>query len=142
MSPDARRAIECDCARLINLYVNLNDTGQWHDLAALFAEDGVMARPAAPDASIVGRDAILASFLNRPARVSRHVCANIVVDAISDTEARAVSTILLFTGTANAGALATLDSGPPKIGMYDDQLIRIGSDWKFAARHGKLLFAP
>ena len=62
MTGDERRAIEADCARLIALYANLNDAARWAEAAALYAEDGVMARPTAPDAPLVGRAAILALF--------------------------------------------------------------------------------
>lgn len=142
MTPDARRAIEWECTRLINLYANLNDAGRWHDVAALYVADGVMARPAAPDVPIVGREAILASFLARPPRASQHICANIVVDVIGESEAAADSTILLFTGAAGEGALPRLDPGPPKIGRYRDRLVETPDGWRFAARRGALLFDP
>ena len=50
MSPEQRLAIEWECTRLVNLYANLNDVGRWEALAALYAEDGLMSRPTAPDA--------------------------------------------------------------------------------------------
>ena len=140
MTPDARRAIEWDCARLINLYAQLNDSGAWPEVAALYTEDGVMFRPTAPETPIVGRDTILASFLSRPARASRHVCANIVVDALGDDEARAESMILLFTGNLVPGELPELDAGGPKIGRYSDRLVRTDDGWRFLERRGALLF--
>ena len=82
-----RRAIEADCARLINLYANLNDAGDWPAVAALYAEDGLMTRPTAPDQPIVGREAILAGFLARPARTTRHIVGNVVIDVETATEA-------------------------------------------------------
>ena len=61
-------AIEWECARLINRYALLNDAGRWDELVALYAEDGLMTRPTAPDAPIVGREALLAAFTARPPR--------------------------------------------------------------------------
>src|SRR3954470_19509706 len=98
MTEDERRAIEWECARLINLYANLNDEARWEDVAALYAEDGLMTRPTAPDAPIVGREALLPAFLARPPRTSQHVVGNIVVEVESKTTASAKSVILLFTG--------------------------------------------
>ena len=142
MTPEVRLAIEWECARLVNLYANLNDAGRWHEVAALYTEDGAMARPAAPDALISGRDAILASFLSRPARVTRHICSNIVTEVLGEDEARSESAILLFTGAQVADGLPRLDPGPPKVGAYHDRLVRTEEGWRFAERRGSLLFAP
>lgn len=131
MTPEQRRAIETDCTRLINLYANLNDQGRWQEVAALYAEDGLMARPSAPDAPITGREAILASFLARPARTSQHICANIVVDVESETAASAHSVILLFTSK----------DGPPLVGYYKDRFALTGEGWRFSERRGGLTFA-
>ena len=129
MTRDEARAIEWDCARLIAHYANLNDAARWSDLAALFAPNGRMARPSAPDMWIEGREAILAAFLSRPARTTRHVCSNIVVDVISDDEATAESAMLMFTGAA-----------APLVGSFLDRFRYTSEGWRFAERHGILTF--
>lgn len=131
MSPEARRAIEADCTRLINDYANLNDAGRWDEVAALYAEDGLMTRPSAPDAPVVGRGAILESFRARPARTSQHICANIVIDVESESEARGYSVILLFTAK----------DAPPLVGSYRDRFVMTAEGWRFAERRGALTFA-
>ena len=131
MTPDQRRAIEWDCARLIALYAKLTDEGRWSEVAALYAEDGAMTRPTAPDTPVVGRAAILAAFEARPPRVTRHVCSNIVIDVVSATEASGSSAMLLFTG------------GPaPLVGGFDDRFVLTPEGWRFAERRGTLTFAP
>ena len=130
MSPGERRAIEWECTRLINLYAQLNDAGRWEEVAALYVEDGLMTRPTAPDAPVVGRAALLASFLARPARTSQHVCSNIVVTVESATEASAQSGILLFTGK----------DVPPLVGSYRDRFRLTDDGWRFAERRGALTF--
>lgn len=141
MTPKKRRAIEWDCTRLINDYASLNDARRWEEVAALYAEDGVMARPSAPDQPIVGRDAILASFLARPPGVSRHICGNIVVTVESPDTASAHSMILLFSGTAaKDGGLPLLDKKPARIGEYRDRFVRTEDGWRFAERLGVLSF--
>ena len=42
LSAGDQRAIEWDCARLINLYAQLNDAARWEEVAALYAPDGLM----------------------------------------------------------------------------------------------------
>lgn len=129
LSDDARRAIEADCARLINLYATLNDAAHWPEVASLYAEDGLMTRPTAPDAPVVGRAAILAAFTARPPRTTRHICANIVIEVESATSARGSSAMLLFTG------------GPaPLVGGFADRFVLAGDGWRFAERRGSLDF--
>lgn len=141
MTDDERRAIEWECTRLINLYANLNDAGRWEDVAALYAEDGLMTRPTAPDAPIVGRDALLASFLARRPRASQHVCANIVVTVESATTASAQSVILLHTGRfADDGGLPIRDDKPALVGEYRDRFALTPQGWRFAERRGSLSF--
>ncbi|MFN3425089.1 MAG: nuclear transport factor 2 family protein [Novosphingobium meiothermophilum] len=129
MTADERRAAEADCARLVALYANLNDEARWDELAALYAEDGVMYRPTAPDAGIAGREAILAAFKARPPRKTRHVCSNVVIDIESPTTARGTSAMLLFTG-----------EGAPLVGSFHDRFVLTGDGWRFAERRGSLTF--
>jgi len=131
VTDDERRAIEADCARLIALYANLNDAARWEEVAALYTEQGVMTRPTAPDAPIVGRDAILAAFRTCPPRTTRHVCSNVVIEVDSADEARGTSAMLLFTGAP-----------APLVGSFHDRIVRTPEGWRFAARHGTLLFQP
>ncbi|GHC95165.1 nuclear transport factor 2 family protein [Novosphingobium pokkalii] len=129
MTDDERRAIEADCGRLIALYANLNDEARWDEAAALYAPDGLMTRPTAPDAPIVGREAILAAFKARPPRTTRHVCSNVVIEVESAREARGTSAMLLFTGAP-----------APLVGSFHDRFVRTEEGWRFAERRGTLLF--
>ena len=140
----SRRAIEWDCARLINLYMQLNDAGDADGVAALFTKDGMLARPTMPDKPIIGRDAILAGFRARPAGGrTRHVVSNIIVEAESETEARASSVMLLFRGQLNKdGSLPAHHPADPLIGFFNDRLRKTAEGWRFAERIGGLDFAP
>lgn len=143
LSEDLRRAIEIDCERLIKLYVNLNDAQDWPAVAALYTEDARFARPSRPDAFVEGREAILASFLTRPARAQRHVIANVVVDVEDAEHARAFSVIVLYMGdTPEAGGLPVQDPKSPLVGTFTDKLVRTRDGWRFAERIGGLDFAP
>ncbi|OYW88627.1 MAG: hypothetical protein B7Z20_02070 [Sphingobium sp. 32-64-5] len=129
MTRDQRQWIEQECARLIALYANLNDAARWEEVAALYAENGRMARPTAPDSWIEGREAILAAFTARPARTTRHFCSNIVIDVWNETEATGESAMLLFTADNAA-----------KVGSFHDRFVLTGEGWRFAERRGSLTF--
>ena len=130
MDASDRRAIEWECARLINRYALLNDEARWEEVAALYAPGGVMTRPTAPDQPIVGREAILAAFKARPPRTTRHVCSNIVIDVESATSARGRSAMLLFTSAEK----------PPLVGGFEDRFVLTEEGWLFAERRGTLTF--
>ena len=123
----AERAIE----RMIIDYAAHNDAGEWAKVAALYTDDGRMSRPTAPDDFVGGREAILAAFLSRPARKSRHIVANIRVDVADDGgSAVAESQILLFLAQAAA----------PLVGSYHDRLTLTTDGWRFVERRGSLDF--
>lgn len=130
MTPDQRRAIEADCARLVALYANRNDAADWDGVAALYAEDGVMTRPTAPGAPVVGRAAILAAFKARPARTTRHLCSNVVIEVEGETAALGESAMLLFTAA----------DAPPLVGSFHDRFVLTAEGWRFAERRGSLTF--
>jgi hypothetical protein len=132
MTEAERVQIEWACARLINLYATLNDQGCWEDVVDLYAPDGLMTRPTAPDQPIVGREALLAAFLARPPRKTQHVCANIVVTVLDSDIASATSAMLLFTGS----------DPPPLVGTYHDRFVRLHGRWLFSERRGALSFPP
>lgn len=130
MTPEERRAIEWDCTRLVHLYAQLNDAARWAEAAALYAIDGTMTRPTAPDQPVVGRAAILAAFEGRPPRVTRHICSNVVIDVESDDSARGTSAMLLFSAA----------DAPPLVGGFEDRFVLTDDGWRFAERRGTLTF--
>jgi len=143
MTENERRAIEQDCERLIRQYVNLNDAQDWPAVAGLYAEDARFARPSSPGEFVEGREAILASFLARPARAQRHVIANTVVEVEDADHASAFSVIILYMGdVAEGGGLPVQDPKSPLIGTFTDRLVRTGEGWRFAERVGGLGFRP
>jgi SnoaL-like domain len=141
LTDDERRAIEADCERLIKLYVNLNDAQDWPAVAALYTDDAVFRRPSGGE-PIMGREAILASFLARPPRVQRHVIANVVVDVEDADNARAFCAILLYQGDPVSEGLPEMSANSPLVGTFTDRLVRTSEGWRFAERVGGLDFRP
>jgi hypothetical protein len=129
LSDQERAEIEQQCARLIHVYANANDAADWDKVAGLYALDGAMYRPTAPADAIRGREQILASLRARPPRTTRHVCANVVVDVLSDALATGESAMLLFTG-----------SPQPLVGSFHDRFVLTEEGWRFAERRGSLIF--
>lgn len=130
LSASEVQAIEWECTRLVHLYVQLNDAARWEDLAALYARDGSMTRPTAPDVPVIGREAILAAFKGRPPRTTRHISANVVIDVESASLARGSSAMLLYTSA----------DAPPLIGGFEDRFVLTEEGWRFTERRGTLTF--
>lgn len=91
----------------------------------MFAPDGRLARPTAPDDWIVGQDAILAAFLARPGRTTRHLCSNVVVTVIGEASAVAESAMALFVSKETV-----------KIGSFVDRFVLTDDGRRFTERRG------
>lgn len=137
LSDAEETAIRGMCERQILKFAKLNDAGEHRALAAMFTETGKFARPADPDNFVQGRDAILAFFRDRPARRTRHVMTNILVEVESAERARAHSLVTLFTGPEKSDAL---QCDAVLVGDFHDHLEKIGNRWLFAERRGSLAF--
>src|SRR3954465_1522435 len=91
-----RLLIERACARLVTEYCHFVDHGEAAKIAGQFTEDGVWA--SARDVR-TGREAIAKSFQKRQdntARMSRHVCSNLLIDVIDENNASGVVYLTLF----------------------------------------------
>lgn len=119
------RAVEA----VIRRFALLNDAGRWEELADLFTDDAVFARPSAPDRPLVGRPQILDAFRARPARLARHLVCNTVVTMTGPGAAEAFSYSVLVGVEAGGG-------GTLSVGHFDDRLVRRNGLWKFASRQG------
>jgi len=135
MTPLDRMFAEHQIADLVTRYAVLNDDGDYAGMAALFTADASFTRPSGGD-PVVGRDAIRASYEGRPPRISRHLITNIVVDLVSDEEATARSTIVLYT--AQPGVLPADANKPALLGGFHDRLVKTADGWRFAERTGYL----
>lgn len=114
--------------QLLLRYVALNDSADYEGLVALFAPDGKLVRPTAPNAPIQGREAILAAMRARPPRKARHLVCNVEIEILDATRARARSTMVLITAT---------DAGKDiSVGGFDDELEKQGGAWLFRSRTG------
>jgi len=141
ISPLDRLLIVKECESLIARFAERNDARDPDAIAQMFVEDGSFARPTAPDKPVHGREAIREQFRARPAnKMTRHICANTIVDVVSGTEAKAVSTIVLYTAPVEEGATLPVKADAKKLlGAYHDRIVRDADGiWKFKERVGSL----
>ncbi|MGZ3341484.1 MAG: nuclear transport factor 2 family protein, partial [Reyranella sp.] len=93
----ARLMIERECGRLPLLFAKYADNGDHAALAALFTEDCEFARPFQPDHPFYGRDRVQAIFRDRPPILVRHIVTNVLVDVVSETEARGTNYLAMLS---------------------------------------------
>jgi len=134
---DATRfAIERACQRLVLEFAKYNDDWDHERLAALFVEDCEFARPLDPDHPYYGRDKVHAIFRDRKPRLTRHVMTNILIDVVSEDEARGNSYVTMISSPST--------EKPPYegegifFGAFDDVFVRTGDGWKFKSRTGSV----
>ncbi|USJ01678.1 nuclear transport factor 2 family protein [Xanthomonas prunicola] len=127
------------CEQAIRRFALYNDRHDHAGLAALFTDDGVFARPSAPDAPVRGRQAILQSFRERPPRTTCHLMLNTVVSVQSHTSAHAHSHVLLYTADDTSTPPPWTAQSPALLGSFDDVLVLDQGRWLFQQRLGSLL---
>lgn len=137
MQPTQLHRIQWECQQLLNRINLLMDAGRWDELAACYAEDGVLYRPSDPNRGVEGRDAILASFRARPPRTTCHVLANSVFEVHSSTRVTATSRVLLFSAEG-AGDLPAAAGSRLLIGSFVDELDHHGDHWVVRKRLGSV----
>lgn len=74
MDPKETALIEQSCIKLVNQFANYNDAMRYEELAELFTEEASFARPTDPENYTVGKEQILAAFLNKSGAMCRSYC--------------------------------------------------------------------
>ncbi|MEE1938652.1 nuclear transport factor 2 family protein [Streptomyces sp. TRM 70361] len=138
-APLERLLAERACERVVVDFVHRLDLGEPGSVAELFAPDGVWEWPAG-GRRVQGREALRAYFGSRPAgRLSRRMCANLLVTAGSATRATAVTYFATYRVDGHTGGL--VPARPPvNIGHYEDVLHGEGGEWRIAHRTLRLAF--
>lgn len=132
--------VENACRNLVLRAAALADGGYACELAALFTPDAVLARPSGE--VLEGRKAIEASYAQRPAdRITRHLVTNILVDVESEMQARALSYVLLWTGSAQteAGRWGRAAQSPLVVGEFEDRFTRTQEGWRIVQREARFV---
>lgn len=133
-----QQAIEHECQRLAVQFTQIIDMGKSSEVADLFATDGQFD---VPGMLLENPEAIRALFAKREGsgKISKHVCTNILIDVINESEAKGVCymTLYKYEGEPVEGP-APLD-GPFYVGHYIDKYIKENDQWKFAHRKAEMV---
>jgi uncharacterized protein (TIGR02246 family) len=132
--------IERECERLVTRYCHLVDHGQAAQVAELFTEDGVWA---SPEATMTGREQIRAGFQRRQentARMSRHVCCNLLVEVVDEDHAGGVVYLTLYRTDGDPARRVSPSAAPSVVGEYRDRFRRTPDGWRFAKREIEVSF--
>lgn len=102
------------------------DDGRTDDVIATFAADGSFELEGKPPAA--GIEALRTMYERWVPRVpQRHLVSNTLVDTWSDTEATAISDVVLLVKIDEAWSVQF-------VARYHDLLVADGDTWKFASR--------
>ncbi len=127
MDRDTTRAIEWDCAQLVNRFYGLLDAKRYEELVGLFSRDGVWVRQAKP----VPRDALLATMRERESWVTAHLVTNLQVHVIDADHAETEQYITLYRHEGWADKAT-----PPPVTLplavlhHRDRMVREDGVWK------------
>ncbi len=132
--------IERSCERIVYAYSRALDLGDMNAAADLFAENGSMARPMAPDQVIQGREAVRAALLTRPKTLlTKHLATNVMIDVESRDSARGISCLTMIATTPPTdGKPPFVSTGPVYFGEFQDRYVREKGVWKILERRGSI----
>lgn len=140
LDPADRLIAERACERLIVEFVHKLDLGDPGDVADLFADAGFWEW-AEGDRRIQGRDALRSYFAGRPVdRLSRRICANILVTVTSEATATATSYFTTYRVDGHTRGLVP-PRAPTQVGHYEDTLLKVEGRWFLSSRSLHLAFA-
>jgi len=134
MDETARLLAERACERLVTQYCHLVDHGEAARVAELFTEDGVWV---SPEITMTGREAVARGFARRqanPARMSRHVCANVLIDVADADHASGVCYLTLYRHDGAPDRATSPSDVPAIVGEYRDAFARTKDGWRFRRR--------
>jgi len=131
-----RLRIEAECGKLPLLFARYADNGDHEAMAALFTEDCIFARPFQPDYPFYGRDKVQAIFRDRPPILVRHIVTNVLVEVISETEAKGTNYLAMLS--SHKSVEPPQEAGGLYVGGFEDHYVKTPEGWKFASRYGQV----
>ena len=143
ISPEQKNAIELECRQLALRFVVHNDRQEWSKMCSLLTENATFARPTDPDNPIKGRAVIEAAFEARPTdRITRHICTNMIITAVSPSQASGTMYALLYTGaTENRGEMGIIADDRQLVGEFEDDYVLTEDGWRIDSRRGRIIFS-
>lgn len=137
MKDKKRLRIEAEVGRLPLLFAKYADNGDHEALADLFTPDCQLARPFQPDHPYHGREAVQAIFRDRKPILVRHIVTNVLVEVISETEARGTNYLTMLS--SHEGIEPPQPSGAIYVGGFEDHYVKTEGKWRFMSRYGRVV---
>lgn len=134
MPPEHRMLIEHECGKLPYLFAKYADNGDHAALANLFTPDCSFARPFQPEYPFHGRDRVQAIFRDRPPILVRHIVTNVLVEVISETQAKGTNYLAMLS--SHASTQPPQEAGGLYVGGFEDEYVLDDGKWRFAKRAG------
>lgn len=134
MDAGQRLAIELACGKLPLLFARYADTGDHAALADLFTKDCKFSRPFQPQYPFHGRDRVQAIFRDRPPILVRHIVTNVLVEAVSETQAYGSNYLTMLS--SHASVEPPQEAGGIYVGGFEDEYVLEDGRWRFASRAG------
>ncbi len=134
MKDKKRLRIEAECGKLPLLFAKYADNGDHAALADLFTENCTFARPFQPDYPFHGRERVQAIFRDRPPILVRHIVTNVLVEVISETEARGTNYLAMLS--SHASTEPPQEAGGLYVGGFEDHYVLSEGRWRFMSRYG------
>lgn len=133
MDQNQEERIRRACERLMFAYSRNADFGAAEAAAGCYVPDG---RLEIDGRQFAGRAAIQQRLSDMPAdQVSRHFCANFVIEVIDENHAKGTAYVILYRGRRTEGQSGPVAMDLPLlVGHYEDQFVRSDEGWRFAAR--------
>jgi hypothetical protein len=128
------------CRELILTITQHVDHGEPEEAAALFAEEGVLARAGK---EFSGRDGLVAAYSDPPSRLVRHINGGTVVTVTDEDHASAVTYFIAYRYETEGEAVelpAPLGT-PFSVGEWHDGFVRTEAGWRFSSRRTRRIFA-
>jgi hypothetical protein len=128
------------CQELILTITQHVDHGEAEDAAALFADDGVLARAGK---EFSGKDQLVEAYTDPPSRLVRHINGGSVVTVADADHAGAVTYFIAYRHeTDGEPAEVPAPLGQPfSVGEWHDEFVRTEAGWRFSSRRTKRIFA-
>jgi uncharacterized protein (TIGR02246 family) len=131
MDRDQARAIEWDCAQVVQKFYHCLDHKKYDEMADLFAEDGTWVRLGKP---LQGRENIRKAMRERESWLTAHLVSNLHVTVIDADHAETMQYITLYrhegvdTGGGKVAAQPVVL--PLAVLRHRDRLVRERGTWK------------
>lgn len=135
MSENSRDQVATDCERLCTAFSYHLDHGDFLALAALFAPDGAFVRNGE---RLVGHEAILSVYQNRPEVTIMHLTSNFhLLDFNGRTARGRIYNMVIHALGTSDGPMPFDPGAAMRLIEFHDEFVLTEDGWRFASRDAR-----